>query len=276
MVALPTARAPQLGTNSRYLVTLSLKPRPALDLVRARLDDSPIDGLEIEWPPTFPGRIRNVITRSGTRRRYIVPCFRHGDREAHGEAAEEAAAFILLDACPGVEFQEQPARFTFQWRGKTCQHFPDLLVASNDRVEFWECKRAEESQDFWIKKRTERLQELLAPLHIGYRVVSGLALFDEDFLDNAKRVRRFAKHSVSPSSEAEARAQLDLHGALGFQQLAERLRSPSPTDDLMAMIYHGNVVTNMGIKLTPLSQLYTTSDERRSPWVWQLFDRDKN
>jgi len=205
-----------------------------------------------------------------------VPCFRHGDREAHGEAAEEAAAFILLDACPGVEFQEQPARFTFQWCGKTCQHFPDLLVASNDRFEFWECKRAEESQDFWIKKRTERLQELLAPLHIGYRVVSGLELFYEGFLDNAKRIRRFAKHSVSPSSEADARAQLDLHGALGFQQLAEHLRSSSPTDDLMAMIYHGNVVTNMGIKLTRLSQLYTSCGERRDPWVWQLFDRDRN
>jgi hypothetical protein len=276
LVALLTACAPKLGTNSRYLVTLSLKPRPALDLVRARLGDSPVDGLAIEWPPTFPGRARNVITRSGRRRRYIVPCFRHGDREAHGEAVEEAAAFILLDACPGVEFQEQPARFTFQWCGKTCQHFPDLLVASNDRVEFWECKRAEESQDFWIKKRTERLQELLAPLHIGYRVVSGLELFDEGFLDNAKRIRRFAKHSVSPSSEAEARAQLDLHGALGFQQLAERLRSSSPTDDLMAMIYRGNVVTNMGIKLTRLSQLYTSCGERRDPWVWQLFDRDRN
>lgn len=276
LVALPTACAPQLGDNSRYLLTPSLKSRPALDLVRARLGNSPIDGLAIEWPTAFPDRIRKVITRSGTRRRYVVPCFRHGDREAHCEAAEEAAACILLDACAGIEFQEQPARLSFQWCGEANQHIPDLLVASEDRYEFWECKRAEESQDFWIRKRTERLQELLTPFHIGYRIVSGVELFSECFLDNAKRLRRFAKHPVSPSSEAEARAQLECHGTLGLQQLAGRLRSASPTDDLMAMIYHGSVVTNMGIKLTTLSQLYTSCDERRNPWVWQLCDRGRN
>jgi len=92
LVALPTAFAPQLGTNSRYLLTPSLKSRPTLDLVRARLGDSPVTELAIDWPSAFPERIRTVVIRSGTRRRYIVPSCQCGDIEAHGEAAEEEAA----------------------------------------------------------------------------------------------------------------------------------------------------------------------------------------
>lgn len=276
MVGLLTACPPQLGTNSRYLLTPSPKPRPALELVRARLGDSPVDGLTIGWPPAFPDRVRNIITRSGTRRRYVVPCFRHGDREAHGEASEEEAAFILLDACPGSEFQEQPAKFAFQWCGETCLHFPDLLVATPQRCEFWECKRVEEADLFWIRKRSDRLRELLAPLHIGYRVVSGSELFAGSFLDNAKRLRRFAKHLVSLSSEAEVRAQLDRERPLSFQQLACRLRSASPQSDLMALIYQGDLLANLAIKLTMQSQLYPPSDDGRPPWVWQLFDTDRS
>jgi len=276
LVALPTARAPQLGTDGRYLLTPSLKPRPTLEVVRARLGDSPVAGLLIEWPVSFPDRIRTVVTRSGTRRRYIVPCFRYGDIEAHGEAAEEEAAFIVLDACPGIEFQEQPCKFTFQWCGETCQHIPDLLVASRERCEFWECKRAEEAGHFWIRKRSERLRGLLAPLHVGYRVVSGLELFAGCYLDNAKRLRRFAKHLASLSNEAEARAQLDRNGALSFQQLAGKFRGASAEDDLMAMIYGGDLLTSLAVKLTRQSQLYLSSNDGRLPWVWQLFDQDRS
>lgn len=276
MVGLLTACPQHLGTDSRYLLTPSPKPRPALELVRARLGDSPVDGLTIVWPPAFPNRIRNVITRSGTRRRYVVPCFRHGDREAHGEASEEQAAFILLDACPGIEFQEQPAKFAFQWCGETCQHFPDLLVASPQCCEFWECKRSEEASSFWVRKRSERLRELLAPLQIGYRVVSGRELFADSFLDNAKRLRRFAKHLVSLSSEAEIRARLEGNRPLTFQQLADSLRSASSQSDLMAMIYRGDVVANLAVKLTTQSQLYPASVDGRAPWVWQLFDQDRS
>lgn len=160
MVALPTAGIPHLGTSSRYLLTLSPKPRPAPEHVRAHLEGSPTDGLAIKRPQDH-SRIRRVLSRSGTRRRYIIPSCRYGTIEAHNETAEEdAAAFILLDSCPGVEFKEQPARFIFQWCGETCQHTADSLVASRARWVFWECKRTEEAGNFWIRKHSEWMREL--------------------------------------------------------------------------------------------------------------------
>jgi len=275
LVALPTVRATQFGANSRHLPTPSPKHRPALAQVRARLGSSYAGPLKIDWPHDL-GRIREVISRSGTRRRFVVPCFRFGDREAHCEAAEEAAACILLDACAGVEFQEQPARLTFHWRGEARQHIPDLIVVSPKRCEFWECKRAEESDGFWIRKRSETLRELLAPLQIGYRVVSGLELLAASYLINAKLLRRFAKHPISRSVAIEAKALLAHHGALTIQQLAGTFRSVSPACDVMAMIYRGDVHVDFANTLTSQSVLYPPSDDRSTPWVWRLFGPDRS
>lgn len=159
MVALASG-AFDLGNSGRYLLTPSPGPRPALIRAHEHLGFEPTSGLSIEWPSPFPGRIRKVVTRSGAHRRHVIPCYRYGDVEAHGEAAEEEATFSLLDSCPGLAFQEQPARFIFQWSGETRQHIPDLLVACRQRQEFWEYKRTEEAGNFWIRKRSEWLREL--------------------------------------------------------------------------------------------------------------------
>lgn len=154
------------------------------------------NGIRIEWPWTEHGRARTVITRSGAHRRYIVPCFRSGLREAHGDAPEERDAFILLDACAGVEFQEQPARILFEWRGTQHEHFPDILVLARTIKEFWECKKDRESLDLEVRRRTERLIELLAPLGFGYRLVTTSQLNQKQLIENAIRMRRRATLKV--------------------------------------------------------------------------------
>src|SRR3546814_3335459 len=50
------------------------------------------DGIRIEWPWTSHGRARKILSRSGARRRYVVPCFRGAKREVHCEAGEERDA----------------------------------------------------------------------------------------------------------------------------------------------------------------------------------------
>jgi hypothetical protein len=157
------------GPSGLSHISAAPRPRPTLEQLRSRWRDQPCDGIRVQWPEVGQDRVRRVITWSGVRRRYAIPCYRCGDQEAQCEAAEEAAACILLDACPGIEFQEQPLTLRFSWLGKIHRHIPDLLVASPDHYEFWKCKRDTEAGNFWIRKRAERLQMLLAPTGIGCR-----------------------------------------------------------------------------------------------------------
>lgn len=271
MVALLTARASKLGTNSRYFPTLSSKPMPALEQARARLGARHGGGLAIKWPQGF-SYIREVITRSGTRRRYVIPCYRYGDREAHCEAAEEAAACILLDACPGIEFQEQPFRLEFPWLGEIRQHVPDLLVASPGRYELWECKREAEAGNFWIRKRAEHLHTLLAPTKVRYRVVTGREVFAGHYLENARMLRRFATQRASPSIASELALQLRSAGALTLDQARKRLAGEIDIGDILAFIYRGAVCTDLNARLTAQSVIHLPGKHGRLPWVWQLFD----
>lgn len=221
---------------------------------------------------TWPGRVKTVISRSGTRRRYIVPRYRYGECEAHGEAREEELSFILLDACDGVEFQEQPCRLTFKFRKETCEHLPDILVATEGRTEFWECKRTREAEQFWIRKRAERLRELLAQVDIGYRVVTTAQLTSGAYIDNAKLLRRFAKHPVSETTKLEATFQLRVAGQSTLADLAQSLGSADPISDMHALVYSGCVCADLSTRLDTRSLLHLPHCDGKVPWAWQLFD----
>lgn len=272
MVARLTASALELGPHSRYLLTPSPKLIPALARVQRQLCSTPTAGLAIEWPSSFPSRIRKVISRSGAHRRYIVPCYRYGDVEAHGDATEEAAAFILLDACAGVEFQEQPARFKFEWTGRQRQHVPDILVASDARCEFWECKRSSEANGFWIRKRSERMRELLLPFGVGYRVVTGELLYRDYFLANARILRRFARRVVAVSASSEATAHARAAGEIALGRLASFLSGEEPIADVLALVYAGTLCADLRRPLTTHTPIRLPTTEEERPWVWQLFD----
>ncbi len=242
-----------------------------LEQLRSRWRDQPCDGIRVQWPEVGRDRVRRVITRSGVRRRYAIPCYRDGDREAQCEAAEEAAACILLDACPGIEFQEQPLTLTFSWLGKPHQHVPDLLVASPGRYEFWECKRDTEARNFWIRKRAERLQTLLAPTGVGYRVVTGREVFAGHYLENARLLRRFATHRVPSSVESEAELQVRQTGTVTIQRIQRALRTGTGIADILALVYRGDLSVDLNVRLTAQSLVFLPDRNRRLPWVWQLF-----
>ena len=271
MVAWLPLPPPEPGDSSRYLLTLSPKPRPLLQRLRERLGTRPTAGLQIQWPVEWPDRIRRVISRSGTRRRYIVPCFRYGECEAHGEAREEELSFILLDACDGVEFQEQPCRLIFEFRNQSCEHFPDILVATEGRTEFWECKRTREAEQFWIRKRAERLRALLEPLDMGYRVVTTAQLTSGAYVDNAKLLRRFAKHPITETVKLAATVQLHAAGQSTLGDLTQSLGSADAISDTHALIYGGCVCTDLSTRLDARSLLHLPQSDGRVPWVWHLF-----
>jgi hypothetical protein len=205
----------------------------------------------------------------------VVPCFRGGDREAHCESAEERDAAILLDACAGVAFQEQPATFVFRWREEEFQHIPDFLVVTEQGKEFWECKRESEALDLVIRRRTERLSDLLAPLGFGYRLVSTRQILAGNYVENAIRMRRRAKVVVPECVLRRCESLVELPPARASEVLAEFMarEDVSASSILFACLYQGVLLGNLHDLISMDMAVAPSGAGRVRPWVWQLFER---
>jgi len=230
------------------------------------------DGIRIEWPWTSHGRARKVLSRSGARRRYVVPCFRSVSREAHCEAEEERDAAILLDACAGIQFQEQPAKLVFTLAGERYEHWPDLLVVSDGRREFWECKDERSRQDLFIRHRTARLQELLAPLRYGYRVVSTNELNQGSYLANAILMRRRHALPIPPEVRGKIRTWLAALPPTQAQVLGAFLPS-DPFGLLCCLLYAGAVRGQLREPISLEMTIRPSLAEEDVPWVWEVLEK---
>ena len=232
--------------------------------------------VKIIWPPGGSGRIQEILSRSGCRRRYVVPRLRNRScREAHGEAQEEADACTLLDACAGVEFQEQPANIRFEWCGEWHDHRPDIFVSGTDsRREFWECKKNYEAKKFDVRQRTIRLAELLQPLGITYRLVTTYDLTQRSFLENARFIRRRASIVVPPSYGSGVlrhltQARLTTLGSLVDGAFDAR------KDWFASLIYWGYIRADLSAPLSRSTRV-SIPISGDTPWVWQLFETSKS
>lgn len=238
-------------------------------------------GLKISWPQTDHGRIKKVITRGGTRRRYCVPCFRGGDREAHCEAEEEADAAILADACAGVLFQEQPAMLEFEWRGEMHTHFPDLLVVDGHRREFVECKRDAEGKDFLIRKRAERLKELLPQVGFGYRILTTSTIHRLAYFENAVRMRRAAKAILYEPSWVDSldtvwsKASPNEVGVSAVaREVLSRIAAEEREDALFSLLFHGHLIADFSEPVTLESAVFhKASCTEGCAWIWKIWSK---
>lgn len=213
-----------------------------------------------------------MLSRSGARRRYVVSCFREIDREAHCEAEEERDAAILLDASAGIQFQEQPAKLVFNLGGETYEHWPDLLVVSDGRREFWECKDERGRQDLFVRHRTSRLKELLGPLRYGYRVVSTNELNQGSYLANAILIRR--RHNLSIPTEVQGRIRTWMVDFPPTQ--AQVLGAFLPSDPfglLCFLLYAGAIRGQLREPISLEMTIRPTRAEEDVPWVWGLLEK---
>lgn len=228
----------------------------------------------VYWPADPSGRIKRVLTRSGVRRRYSVPCFRDTERFAHCEAAEEATGAVLLDACFGVIFQEQPARIEYEWRGASLVHYPDALVVAGQVKEFWEFKKDHEAADIVFRRRSERLTELLAPLGFGYRLVAGGSLTRTAHYRNAIGLRRYARLPTRNARWAETCARIRAIGPSRAGVAAAFLPENQRLPVILASLYNGDLVTDMSVPISLDSHVHPPlCTEGGLPWVWELFER---
>lgn len=193
---------------------------------------------------------------------------------AHGESPEEATAYVILDACFGVNFQEQPARIEFQWRKGRVDHYPDTLVVTSKVKEFWEFKKDHEAEDVLYRRRAERLLELLEPLGYGYRLVPTYTLMRGFYYRNAMEMRRQSKLARTLANwQAIVKYLKDKVPAPARVVLA-KLPESQRLDVLLAALYAGELSTDFSVPITFDSQIHpprSTSGEK--PWVWELLEK---
>lgn len=172
-------------------------------------DPQSVPGLRVECPPDGALRMRRLVHRGAPRptsRMYSLTL----DRHVECESQLEVDGAQLLDACPRVlSFAEQPVKLHFTLAGRTTWHIPDVAVKTAKALEFIEFKYARDV-DRAVLERTTRLQSLLSPLGVGYRLLTEFELHAGVALDNAHRLLR------------RGRERAPMHWAL---QVGELLRS---------------------------------------------------
>lgn len=178
---------------------------------------------------------------------------------------------MLLDACSGVEFQEQPARILFNLAGDK-EHYPDLLVVSGATKEFWECKRDAEALDLFVRKRTELLRALLRPLGFGYRVVTTSQLTSGNYLENAVSMRRRAKQPASMATQRHIRDHMADFIPAKASQVLSGISACDQFDILCNLLYAGDVAGHLWEKISLEMTIQPARLKGMKPWVWQLFE----
>lgn len=190
--ALPFTSPPQVD------LALGL-PRQRLlvdTLVQAQRGANATDVLRMDLPPPGETRMRNLVHRGAPRPVFKTTSVKLG-RVVQSESALEHEATLLLDVSPTVQsFAEQPLRIHYRdldgWRS----HIPDFAALVASRLSFIEIK-FEKDVNAEVCARTSLLEEQLGALDVGYCVLTERHLRQGDNVQNALRVLRRARHSIS-------------------------------------------------------------------------------
>lgn len=221
------------------------------------------------WPE-IGGRCRRVLTRSGMRRRFVVPGYRHGRREIHCESTEERDVALILDSMANLAFQEQPALIDFLWRGERHIHYPDFAIWLPQGLYFVECKRDDEGQSLGIRARTEHLTDILGEAGIVYRLLTRGELDRTFHVQNAKTLRAARNASLSPSDDRKMRIVIS-KGPCAINYLVAainptRNRSIEVVQGIYSAIYAGALSLDWNVPLDRNSLVDRGDTEARFPW----------
>lgn len=152
--------------------------------------------LRMDLPPRGEIRMRNLVHRGAPRPVFKTNSVKLG-RVVQGESTLEHETALLLDVSPTVRsFAEQPVRIHYQALNTWRSHIPDFALLVESRLNFVEIK-FEKDVDTEVCDRTRLLKEYLGALDVGYCLLTERHLRQGDNLQNAQRVLRRARHSIS-------------------------------------------------------------------------------
>jgi len=165
-------------------------------LLQAQRGVESTQALRLDLPPPGEVRIRNLVHRGAPR-----PVFKTTSvkirRVVQCESALEHEAALLLDVSPAVQaFAEQPVRIHYAIESGWHSHIPDFAVLAADRLTFVEIK-FEKDVDAKVRERTRHLEGQLEALGADYCLLTERHVRQGDYVQNALRVLRRARHAIS-------------------------------------------------------------------------------
>lgn len=214
------------------------------------------------WPEPGQERIRKLLSRAAMRPIYRFTSWKLG-RSVQLESALEEQVALQLDACPTIDaYAEQPALLEFLTpEGERTRHVPDFAVSHRGTPGFLEIKFARDV-DERVLQRTELLIRLLAPLGIGYRLVTEIDLPGPARLANAWCLLSRGRQSVTEVqvllTHQQARIGMTL-GDLGWNQ-------PTTARQLARQILEGRLSVDLSQRLGAGTMAFTTKQEEG--WLW--------
>lgn len=240
----------------------SCSPGFPVVLPRWQAPTSPDAPITWQWPAEGKVRVRNLVSRGAMRATYRFTSVKLG-RIVQLESSLEEQVALLLDACPTVSaYAEQPVLMEFITPdGSRSRHVPDLAVLHHGVPMFIEVKFSRDV-DLEVLQRTRRLIDLLAPLGIGYRLVTEADLPAPTRLDNAWSLLTRGRVDVSPTQlvliHERARHGATL-GELGWKQ-------PGLARQLARQILEGRISVDLSCPLDA-NTLVSTSRHAEG-WLW--------
>ena len=192
----PTGRRPNSPPPAEAPLGLARQHLMVHALLQAQRGAESTEDLRLDLPPPGEVRIRNLVHRGAPRPVFKTTSVKLG-RVVQCESALEREAGLLLDVSPAVQaFAEQPARIHYRTQDGWRSHIPDFAMLIADGLMFVEIK-FEKDVDAEVRERTGSLEGKLGALGVGYRLLTERHLREGDYVQNALRVLRRARHAIS-------------------------------------------------------------------------------
>jgi hypothetical protein len=209
----------------------------------------------IRLPDDGTVRVRNLVHRGAPRPVTKVPSLTL-DRIVQCESVLEADLAWILDACPGVTaFAEQAAALRYRHDNDLRWHVPDFAVWTDEGLEFVEVKFASDVCPE-IRARTTRLQGLLSPYQIGYRLVMETEIRGGAALGNAHKL--LVRGRVHPSDiwTTQACDEVRRRGGVPLSEFSWSVSESEAAAGIARLIIDGHLRLDMSADISASTQVY--------------------
>lgn len=215
------------------------------------------------WPEEGKVRARKLLSRAAMRPIYRFTSLKMG-RSIHLESALEHQVALLLDACPLVDaFAEQPVQMEFDNGKGMSRHFPDFALSYCGKPWFLELKYVKDV-DAACRQRTQQLTELLAPLGIGYRLVTEQDLPQRDRVTNAWALLQRGRQTVGDQQRLVVFQRVFQQQGISLGKLG--WNTPATGAALASELMQGRLHADLSTKLSMETPVFTTPVQEG--WLW--------
>lgn len=218
-------------------------------------------GLSWTWPAAGKVRMRKLLSRGARRPIFRFTSLKLG-RSVQLESMLEEQVALQLDACPSVAaYAEQPVMIHVITEQGPLRHVPDFAILQDGRPGFLEIKYARDV-DAQVRYRTALLCERLAPLGMGYRLITEQDLPSPHRLSNAWALLSRGRSKVTDLDALllhHQTSQSTTLGELGWD-------NPATARRLARHILEGRLPVDLSVPLGRDSRVGAAS--KKEAWLW--------